>query len=132
MNSLSQINWKAELEKFGYKEELEEISRQLGELKFSKHDTDQWLLDYKKRTIIMERIHQIDKIVEHERELENIKIQKEVSKWEKIADRLYPYAKEIQGIMIDNAHLKMTKLEDIKYKVVCDVVAEYRRLKNET
>jgi hypothetical protein len=132
MNSLSQINWKAELEKFGYKEELEEISRQLGKLKFSEHDAVQWQLDYKKRTILMERIHQIDKIVELERELENIKIQKKVSKWEKIADRLYPYAKEIQGIMIDNAHLKMTKLEDIKYKVVCDVVAEYRRLKNET
>jgi len=76
MITLPQINWKAELERFGYKEELKKISNQLGELKFSKHDAVQWQLVYKKRTILMERIHQIDKIVEEKRELEKLEITK--------------------------------------------------------
>jgi hypothetical protein len=48
-------------------------------------------------------------------------LSRKLEEWKKCADRLFVYAEEIQCIVVDRA----------LWEVVCEDVAEYKRLKNE-
>jgi len=71
----------------------------------------------------------IDKLKKELEEYRNIaermgaaKAISEKEQWEKCADRLFVYAEETQATITNRA----------LYEVVCEDIAEYKRLKNET